>query len=239
MKRIGLVFVLLLVMLGLGVSVALAYRTYLPIVNKQATPTITPSPTSIPLDVQILPNDSYYIDSYGSLNVLGEVLNNSNADLSFVKITVNFYNASGQPLDSYYAYTYLDDLPAWESTCFQVSVPVPSGWAYYQFEAPTYYTDGRPFPNLTVLNDSGSYNSTYGWYDITGDVRNNESVTIYSVSPVGTLYDNLGNVVGCDFILVDSTDLTPGAISPFDITFFGRDYSDVTSYKLQVDGTKP
>lgn len=238
MKRIGLFSVFLLAMLGLWVSAALAYQTYLPIVNKQPTPTITPSPTSIPPDVQILPNDSYYIDS-NDLNVLGEVLNNSSYDLSFVKITANFYNASGQLLDNNYAYTYLDDLPAWESTCFQVSVPVPSGWAYYQFEAPTFFTDGQPFPNLTILNDSGAYDSNYGWYDITGDVRNNEGVIVKSVSPVGTLYDKFGNVVGCDFILADSSDLAPGEISSFDITFFGRDYGDVTSYRLQVDGTKP
>jgi hypothetical protein len=249
MKRVFLVFILALAMLGIWVSVALAFQTYIPIVYKQPTLTPTktstpiiipsPTPTSNPSEVQILPNDSYYIDSINYLNVVGEVLNNTGDDLSFVKITANFFNASGQLLYSDFTYIYLDYLPAWGITCFEVSVPVPSGWAYYQFEAPTYFTDGQPLPNLTVLNDSGSYDTTFGWYDIIGQVGNNEGVSVKFVSPVGTLYNNLGKVVGCDFTYVNSTDLAPGQISSFDITFFSRDYADVTSYRLQVDGTLP
>ncbi len=241
MKRIALLLVLLSAILGIGVSTASSLQTYFPIIDRAAptptlTPTPAPTPTPIPLDVQILPNDFYYIYSNTYLNVVGEVLNNTSYDLSFVEITAKFYNASGQLLDQGSAYIYLQYLPAWGYTCFEISVPIPSGWAYYQFEAPTYYTDGHPLPNLTILNDSGSYLPTLGWYEIIGQVRNDEGVSVTFVSPVATLYNDLGKVVGCDSVNVDSTNLTPGQISSFDITFLNRDYSDVTSYRLQVDG---
>lgn len=241
MKRIALLLVLLLAIFSIGVRAAASLQTYFPIVDRPAstptlTPTPTPTPTPIPLDVQILPNDSHYVDSIDYLNVVGEVLNNTSYDLSFVEITATFFNASGQPVDQGSAYTYLDDLPAWGYTCFEISLPVPSGWVYYQFEAPTYYTDGHPLPNLTILNDGGSHGPTFEWYDITGDVRNDEGVSVNFVSPVATLYNNLGKVVGCDSTSVDSTNLAPGQTSSFYIFFSGRDYSDVTSYRLQVDG---
>ena len=240
MKRIALLLVFLLAILGIAVRAASSLQTFFPIIERPVstpTPTLTPvpTPTPIPLDVQILPNDSHYVDSIDYLNVVGEVLNNTSYDLSFVEITATFFNASGQPVDHGSAYIYLEDLPAWGYTCFEISVPVPSGWAYYQFEAPTYYTDGHPLPNLTILNDGGSYDPTFGSYDITGDVRNDEQVRVTFVSPVATLYNNLGKVVGCDSTYVDSTNLAPGQISSFDITFFSRDYSDVTFYRLQVD----
>jgi hypothetical protein len=249
MKRISLVFVMLLAMLGFWVSAAFAYQTYLPIVNKQATPTPTvtstptttpsPTPTSIPYGVQILPNDFYYVDSIDYLNVVGEVLNNTRDNLRFVEITANFFNASGQLLDTDFTYTYLENLPAWDKTCFDISVPVPSGWLFYQFEAPTYWTDGQTLPNLVVLNDSGSYDPTSGGYDIIGQISNDEAFRVTYVSPVGTLYNNFDQVVGCDFTYVNNPNLYPGQISSFDMTFFGRDYADVTSYRLQVDGTLP
>ena len=115
-------------------------------------------------------------------------------------------------------------------------MPKPTGWSYYTFEAPTYSTDGSLLPNLTVLNDSGSYNSTFGWYKIIGQVRNDHGTRVEYVSPVGTVYNASGVVVGCDFTYVNSTHLDPGQTSSFEMTFTGRDYVDVTSYRLQIDG---
>jgi hypothetical protein len=175
------------------------------------------------------------VDSIDYLNIVGEVQNNTANHLRFVKITANIFNGSGQLLDTDFTYIYLDNLPASDRTCFHISLEEPAGWSYYEFEAPTYWTDGEPLPNLAVLNDSGSYNSTFGWYEIIGQVRNDHGTRVEYVSPVGTVY-NASGVVGCDFTYVNSTDLAPDQTSSFEMTFLGRDYADVTSYRLQVDG---
>jgi len=176
------------------------------------------------------------VDSIDYLHIVGEVQNNTTNHLRFVKITVNIFNGSGQLLDTDFTYIYLDNLLASERTCFQILLEEPTGWSYYEFEAPTYWTDGEPLPNLAVFNDSGSYNSTFGWYEIIGQVRNNHGTRVEYVSPVGTVYNASGVVVGCDFTYVNSTHLDPGQTSSFEMTFSGRDYADVTSYRLQVDG---
>jgi hypothetical protein len=221
---------------------------YLPYVSKQAplvptatltptaTETSTPTPTTIPQGVRILSNHSSYVDSIDYLHIVGEVENNTANHLRFVKIIANVFDSDGHLLDTDFTYIYLDNLPAGNKTCFHILLQKLAAWSYYEFEAPTYWTDGEPLPNLTVMNHSGSYNVTYGWYEIIGQVRNDHGTRVEYVSPVGTAYNTSGMVVGCDFTYVNSTHLDVGQVSSFKLSFSGRNYSDVTSYRLQVDG---
>lgn len=200
------------------------WLAYLPLVVRQPPP-----------GVRVLNNHFAYVDTIDYLHIVGEVQNNTANHLRFVKITANIFNSNGQLLDTDFTYTYLDNLPAGDKTCFHILLEEPAGWSYYEFEAPTYWTDGEPLPNLAIFNDSGSYNSTFGWYEIIGQVRNDHGTRVEYVSPVGTVY-NASGVVGCDFTYVNSTHLDPGRTSSFEMTFSGRDYANVTSYRLQVDG---
>lgn len=211
------------------------------------TPTMSPTPTSTPTNtptltpptapVEVLSNHSHYVTDYGSMWIVGEVQNNTADYLRFVKITANIFNSSGQLLDTGYSYINLDNLPPGDKTCFDILVgDEPAGWSYYEFESPSYQTGGKPLPNLTIINDSGSYNSTYGWYKIIGQVRNDHGSRVEYVSPVGIVYNASGTVVGCGYTYVSATHLDPGQTSSFEMNFTGRDYADVVSYRLQVDG---
>lgn len=210
--------------------------TSTPISTPIPTNTPTPTPTTIPPGVSVLSNHSSYVDSIDYLHVIGEVQNNIANHLRFVKITANIFDSSGQLLDTDFTYIHLDNLPAGDKTCFHILLREPAGWSYYEFEAPTYWTDGEPLPNLATFNDSGSYNSTFGWYEIIGRVRNDHGSRVEYVSPVGTVYNASGVVVGCDFTFVNSTHLDPGQTSSFKMIFGGRDYADAISYRLQADG---
>ena len=169
--------------------------------------------------------------------IVGEVQNNTADYLRFVKITANVFAGDGQILDVSYSYIDLDNLPPSDKTCFDILVgDEPAGWSYYEFEAPSYWTDGEPLPNLTVLTDRGSYDSRFGWYEIIGQVRNDHGSRVEYVSPVGTVYNASGTVLGCDYTYVSATHLDPGQTSSFEMNFTGRDYADVVSYRLQIDG---
>lgn len=189
-----------------------------------------------PAGVTILENHSYYVTSGGYLHIVGEVMNNTNDDLRYVSIYGNVFGSSGNLLGSDYSYILLDNLPANQKTCFDLSLKEPAGWSYYLFEPVQYRTGGSPLPNLTAYNDSGSYNSTHGWYEIIGMVRNDTTENYKYVMPVGTLYNGSGTVIGCDFTFVNADELFPGQSSGFEMTFLFRDYSDAASYRLQVDG---
>ena len=193
-------------------------------------------PTPEPGDVTILSNHTAHVDDIDYLNIVGEVNNNTDNNLRFVEINVNIYDAAGLLLDTDFTFTLLDNLPAGEKTCFHLSVQEPEGWNYYEFEPVSYWTDGKSLPNLSVTNLSSSYDSFFGWYEILGQVTNNLGLKVNWVSPVGTLYNASGQVIGCDFTYVNSNDLLPGQTSSFEMLFLGRDYNDVTSYRIQVDG---
>lgn len=208
--------------------------------SNTSTPTLspTPSPTRTPtaVPVEVLPNHSDYVDSIDNLWIVGEVQNNTSDYLRFVRITANVFDGEGQLLDTNFSYIDLDSLSPHEKTCFDVLFSdEPAGWSYYEFEV-RYRTGGEPQPSLTVFNDRGSYDSIFGWYKIIGQVRNDHGSRVEYVKPVGTVYDASGTVVGCGFTYVNATDLDPGQTSSFEMLFTGRDYADVVSYRLQVDG---
>ena len=221
---------------GTPLFLPLIVRGFPPITpTNTASPTPTASATATPSGVFILNNSSTYVDS-NYRRVVGEVQNNTSDTLRFVKIIVDYFDSNNQLVANDYTYIHLDNLPPSTKTCFEVFTPNPVGYAYYQFEAPTYHTDGQVVGNLTVLSPSGSYNSTYGWYTLIGLVRNDNPTIVKYVSPIGTLYNASQTVIGCDYTYVNSTDLNPGQLSSFTITFSGRNYNDVASYILQVDG---
>ena len=91
---------------------------------------------------------------------------------------------------------------------------------------------------MTVYNDNGTYNPDDGSYRILGFVRNDNDVRVRYVRPIATLYNASGTVVECSYTYVNSTHLDPGQSSSFELTFSGwyRDYADVASYRIQVDG---
>lgn len=203
-------------------------------------PTPTPTPTSRPERVYILPNHSYYVDSLDTFWIVGEVFNDSSNYLRSVWVTVNVFDSDGRLLDVDSSYTYLNNLPPDQRTCFRMMIDYePAGWAYYEFEAPVYKTDGRPLPDITFLNDSGTYNPINGQYKIVGQARNDHNSTINSVEVVGTVYNTAGIVTGCNYGIVSSVNLVPGQISSFEMIYPGRDYGDTVAYRLQADGYTP
>lgn len=224
---------------------------YLPIIEHNVVPTNTATatsthtataeiptntPTTRPSGVFVLGNHSAYVDSIDYLHVVGEVENNTGQARQFVKITANFFNASQQLIDTDFTFTSLDELRPGEKTCFHLLLEQPPGWASYQFEGVTSSMYAGAFPALTVLGDSGSLGS-FNSYRIIGQVRNDGAGQVKFVQPVATLYNAGGTVIGCDFTFVSSTDLDPGQTSSFDLSISGRQsYTDVASYRLQVDG---
>lgn len=215
-----------------------AAATNTPAPTATATPTNTPAPTATPdpAGIKILANHFSYVDASNYLHVLGEVQNNTNGHVRFIKVTANVVNRDGQRLGGGSAYIYLDSLPPGDKTCFDILLKEPAGWSGYRLEAPAYSTDGRPLPKLTVLNSSGSHDSTTGWYKIVGQIRNDQGSRVNYVSPVGTAYNASGSVVGCSVTHVDGNHLNPGQTSSFEMLFPGSNAAGIRSYRMQVDG---
>lgn len=203
---------------------------------------VTPCPSAV-----VLANHSSYttLDFSPSLIVVGEIQNNGIIGIMEPRIVVNLFDDNNQLIDTAIAYTYLAQyswrdsaLGAGDKTCFRAEFGEFDGWSYYEFETPTYSSTGDPLQNMTVYGDNGTYDSGDGSYRILGFVRNDNEVTVTDVDLIGTLYDAGSTVVGCGTIGANNDNLAPGQSSSFELTFSGyyRDYADVDSYRLQVDG---
>lgn len=208
---------------------------YLPAIINAAKQKPPEPPPPEPEDVTILPTDSCYVNSINYLNIIGEIHNNTANYITFARVSVNVFNGD-QLVDTDFSYTFLSIIPPHDKACFSLIMPNPANWTSYQFEAPQYQITEEVPPQLTPYSLSGAYNDTFGWYEIIGLVRNDSDRLVQFVSPIATLYDANGMARACDFTYVNSTDLDLGQSSSFDMLSTGRDFGDITSYRIQVDG---
>jgi hypothetical protein len=200
--------------------------TYLPLVS-----------SSGPLAVAVGQPFSY-TDSISYLHIIGEVRNTIGGSIELVRIAANIFDSHGKLVATDHSYAYLDPLPNNTSTCFDVLLKAPADIGSIQFERPTYYPSSTLPALLSITNDSGAYDPNLHSYKIIGQVTNNDLAQVKFVRVTATLYNASGQAIGCNFTYVSSTDLDPGQTSSFSLSTYGRDYNDVASYKLQVQGDK-
>jgi len=187
--------------------------------------------------VYALSNHSQLQTSTGSLYVFGEVQNDLSHQVGFVSVPVTLLDSSGQAIETHKGFARLNYLPPGERTCFVMFVlSPPAGWVSYELGEPTYLMGGEPPPNLTIFDDQGSYDPTFGDYKVEGKVRNDHGSRVEFVKVIATLYDDTGTVVTCGSRDPDNRDLDPGESSDFLYTATLRDYADVASYRLQAGG---
>lgn len=209
-------------------------RAWLPIVSQR------PFALSVcPAGVWVLNDFNSYVDSGNYVHIVGEVCNNTARAVELFKVAFDFYNAAGGLIDTAYTYTDPTILPAGTRTCYDVSLPVPAGWATYSYDSGSYWTTTAGTPKLTLTSSSGAYDPTYGWYNVLGMIRNDDTITATYVEPVVTLFNSSARVIGCGSTFVNSTDLVPGQASAFKTYSTGRDYSDVYVYTVLVGGQFP
>jgi hypothetical protein len=166
------------------------------------------------------------------------VQNNSGQTVTSVRVTANLFNASGQLVGTDQAYVYLSRLQPGDHTCFNMLVAEPADWSYYEFQTPAYTVTSSSIPALTIYNEN-AYVNQYGWYEIIGFVRNDDTVQITNTEIIATVYSADATPLDCDSALANTSTLNPSESSSFKNTFTGRDdYNDVADYRLQTDGNR-
>lgn len=215
-----------------------------PLTSTPATPVNTPTatattqstnPTPAPRDVYV--TDNFTVRQSGSrLQVVGEILNNSKLMVRSLSVAATLFGNAGQVLESSYAPVQLDQLPRGERTCFVLTFEDAAGWNSVEFSTPAFQTDVDSEPNLAVRKLETDYDPVMGWFTVTGQVRNREDEPAELVQLVGSVYDSEGNVTGCAFAFVGTTNLEGQQKGLFEMVFTGRDFADVADYKIQVEG---
>ena len=193
--------------------------------KEHATPTSTP---------EIL-SENTYIDNRGYAKVVGEVKNNLQSNINYVKLTATFYDAGGKVVGTDFTYAELDILKPNQKSPFEISsYPdkiVPDKYKVHL----SYDTTGQsPYTGLVILSHSDKIDNL-GYHKIIGEVKNNGVRASSYVKVVSTYYNAKGEVIGTEFTFTDPSEIAAGDSAPFEISSYPRKLRP-SRYELQVEG---
>lgn len=188
-------------------------------------PTATPTP-SLP-QLEILSHQSYVDD--GWFHIVGEVRNNSDTPMEFVKIVATLYDDAGQVVGTDFTYTEIDVIPPGGKSPFETGTDEWEGATNYKLQVQG-NVGTLPRQDIVILGHSHYADS--GWLHVRGEVQNTGDTPAEFVKIVVTLYDAAGNVVGTDFTYTDLDVVPAGGTSPFET---GTDHwPNFDYYEIQV-----
>lgn len=208
-------------------------QTMSPTATSTATATPTTTGTPVP-NVAVIGATTVFTPQFGSPRIVGEVINNGTGNVQLIQVTANLFAGGGAFVHTDSGFVSLTTLPPGEKSCWSILLfGAPAGWQTYQLEPPSPLNGGTPVSGLAVSSTSGS--GTGNTYNVIGMVTNNNAQTMRFVEAIVTAYNGTGNVIGCGFGFVSSTDLTPGQTSSFNAGVSVPDAAQVVSYRVQVD----
>jgi len=214
------------------VSVPTSSPTQISTITQTVQPT-TPTPER--KEPKILSMNSY--TDRGYLNVVGEVKNNLQSNINYVKLTATFYDANKKVIGTDFTYAELDILKPNQKSPFELSSypdKITPEWDNYKLHL-SYDTTGQsPYAGLEILSYSDKIDDR-GYHKIIGEVKNKGVRTSSYVKVVSTYYNAKGEVIGTDFTFTDPSDIAAGVSAPFELSSYPRKLRP-SRYELQVEG---
>jgi hypothetical protein len=169
----------------------------------------------------------------GYYNLVGEVVNTTSSNITFVKVVATFYNESGTVIGTDFAYTELAIITPNNTAPFTISsYPDIIKPASFKFDIDYQTTNKQPFANLTIKSHLVSTGGDYS--EIVGEVINHSSITAEFVKIVATFRNPMGVVIGTDFTYTDIDIIQAGSTAPFKLSTYPHKISPPISYDLQV-----
>jgi len=202
---------------------------------QQVTTTTTPPTTTTPTVKPEILSYSSYFSSIGYFTIVGEVKNNLQSNINFVKITATFYDNQKNVIGTDFTYTDLDIIKPNQKSPFELS-SYPDKITPDSFKLTLSYsqTGNEPFIGLQILSHTAVFDSL-GYHKIVGEVKNDGNRKSTYVKIVVSYYDSTGKVIGKSFTFTDPTDIDVGDTAPFSISSYPNKINP-SSYELQVQG---
>lgn len=217
---------------------------YLPYISNVGQPVPTGTPFG---DSVYVYNRSHFGD--GPILFVGQIRNASTKSIRLVKLKETFLDMKDHtPLTTYSKYTDLDVIPAGGNTCFRfLLTPPPDPLGYNLRHEGSYYSDATPLPKLTVFDTHSTFNPIGSIYTVTGKVRNDNPTLLKSAKLIVSLYNSQiirdADIVDCGATAPTNSNLNPGEVSDFHITFqeplLSPYYGRVHSYTIATQGYPP
>lgn len=179
------------------------------------TPAASPEASQVMLGLM---GSNDYLDDLGNLHVIGEVHNDTAENVDQVRVTITFYDESGNLLEQTTSSALLDLLVPGQRAPFAVVWQEPADWERFSVRATGRVTTERPAEGLTVVHSYARLDDA-GLYHLVGTLRNDGTATAYYVKVVISLYDSLGRISNANVTHAEPLRIAPGMTASFDCPF--------------------
>ncbi|HEC22577.1 MAG TPA: hypothetical protein ENI95_06640 [Chloroflexi bacterium] len=165
-----------------------------------------------------------WVDRSGGFEIVGQVVNNTDLALEFVRINARLYDAENRVLAEQDDFVSSDLIGPGRYAPFSIvfSDGLPPGTVRYDLEASARYAEytARTFygPENFAVTSQADFDEN-GLLIISGQVRNEGNLTANLVKVIVTVFDSEQRVVATDTTLVDNQRLAPGEQSTYTVTF--------------------
>ena len=170
-------------------------------------------------------NYSWYVDSEGYFNIVGEVQNTGPNTIESVILEGIITTVEGNQTYSNPTYVYVNCLVPQQKAPFYIELPPPQtddlSWLSIAVDHIDFtvlsanVTSDYLYPNVTVKSSSGGVDEE-GIYWVSGSVQNIGSQTASTIRVIGTFYNASGIVVAAGY----TDHLTPVSLSPSSVASF-------------------
>ncbi|MFN8455795.1 MAG: FxLYD domain-containing protein [Anaerolineae bacterium] len=189
--------------------------------QRPLTPTtVIPVPTALPPDAVILGlmSDNSFTDDFNTLNIVGEVRNDSPTDVGQAHIAVTFYDSTGVIVGAAEGQTLLEVIPPGETAPFLITVSRPPGFTSYSLRAVGRPAQAKHNAQLAVIQVK-RFEDEAGFLRIRGVIQNTGSIVSERTKIVAIIYGRGHNIINLGFTYVEPPTLAPGERANYEVIF--------------------
>ena len=192
--------------------------------------------------VIIQDNFSSYVTSSGYLHIVGEVENQGDTYVEYVRVTAMYYDMNDSIVGTNYTVTKLRVLPPHTKSPFELIVDDADRAARisrYSLLITGYIQESQLLPHILRMISNSSFISAAGYLNIIGEVNNEGASKCSYVTVTVTCYDLSGKVVAVNDAYTTPLHIMPKANGTFNMMIADRDQSSkVSRYTLQVESNE-
>lgn len=170
-------------------------------------------------------NLNHWADSSGGFVLVGQVINQADEPLEFIRINAGVYDAAGDLLTEQDDFVSSDMLLPGELAPYSITFSdgLPPGAERYTLEASARYADvtTQTFygPENFALSSEAAFEEN-GVLVVRGQVRNEGNLSASLVKVIVAVFDEERRIVATDTSLVEDPSLAVGDVSAFSVRFF-------------------
>lgn len=182
-----------------------------------------------------------WINPQGELILNGQVINRAGRPLEAIRVTAIMYDAQNTPLAEQSNVVPVEVLADSEAAPFSIRFRGgrPARSVRYELLAAArnaeYALESYLGADQFILgNDLATYNAN-GFLIVSGDIVNRTQAAAFFVKAIVTVFDEQSRVVAADSVFINDTQLLPGEVGRFEVTFPELGGSAIR-YTISVEG---